>query len=193
MSRLVITFLPSSKSLLISRLQSPSVVILKPRKIKSATVSTVSPSICHEVMGPDAMILVFWMLSFKPTFSLSCFIFIPKKLLFNLEEEVLEIVKIELLFYQRALIDFTSPKERKTASRSCRIFSITVKAFWIFWDTNFSVGCERWFKSVFGWYLKTEEIFFYLRYFCFRLEALLKIFSMTLGCNSKSRLYAIQL
>jgi len=58
LSRLVITFLPRNKRLLISWLQSPSVVILEPKKIKSATVSTVSPSICHEVMGPDAMILV---------------------------------------------------------------------------------------------------------------------------------------
>ena len=57
--RLVTTFLPRSKHLLISWLQSPSAVILEPRKIKSATVSTASPSICHEVMGPDAMILVF--------------------------------------------------------------------------------------------------------------------------------------
>uniref|UniRef100_A0AC11EL88 Uncharacterized protein n=2 Tax=Ovis aries TaxID=9940 RepID=A0AC11EL88_SHEEP len=59
LSRLVITFLPRSKRLLISWLQSPSAVILEPPKIKSATVSTVFPSICHEVMGPDAMILVF--------------------------------------------------------------------------------------------------------------------------------------
>ena len=59
LSRLVITFLPNSMRLLISWLQSPSAVILKPRKIKSDTASTVSPSICHEVMGPDAMILVF--------------------------------------------------------------------------------------------------------------------------------------
>ena len=65
LSRLVITFLLRSKRLLISWLQSWSTVILKPRKIKSATVSTVSPSICHEVMGPDAMILVFWLLSIK--------------------------------------------------------------------------------------------------------------------------------
>ena len=65
LSRLVITFLPRSKCLLISWLQSPSAVILEPRKIKSATVSTVSPSICHEVMGPDAMILVFRALSFS--------------------------------------------------------------------------------------------------------------------------------
>ena len=57
LSRLVITFLPRSKHLLISWLQSPSAVILEPKKIKSDTVSTVSPSICHEVMGPDAMIL----------------------------------------------------------------------------------------------------------------------------------------
>ena len=59
LSTLVITFLPRSKYLLISWLQSPSAVILEPPKIKSATVSTVSPSTCHEVMGPDAMILVF--------------------------------------------------------------------------------------------------------------------------------------
>ena len=65
LSRLVITFLPRSKRLLISWLQSPSAVILQPRKIKS---DTVSPSISHEVMGPDAMIFVFWMLSFKPIF-----------------------------------------------------------------------------------------------------------------------------
>ena len=77
-SRLVVTILPKSKHLLISWLQSPSAVILEPRKIKSATVSTVSPSICHEVMGPEAMILVFWMLSFKPTFSLSSFTFIKR-------------------------------------------------------------------------------------------------------------------
>ena len=59
LSRLVVTFLPRTKCLLISWLQSPSAVILEPRKIKSVTVSIVSPSICHEVMGLDAMILVF--------------------------------------------------------------------------------------------------------------------------------------
>ena len=73
LSRLVITFLPRSKRLVISWLQSPSAVILEPQKINSDTVSTVSPSICHEVMGLDAMILVFWMLSFKPTVSPSSF------------------------------------------------------------------------------------------------------------------------
>ena len=68
LSRLAITFFPRSKCLLISWLQSPSAVILEPKKIKSANLTTVSPSICHEVMGPDAMILVIWMFSFKPTF-----------------------------------------------------------------------------------------------------------------------------
>ena len=58
LSRLVVTFLPRSKRLVISWLQSPSAVILEPKKIKLLTVSIVSPSICHEVMGPDAMILV---------------------------------------------------------------------------------------------------------------------------------------
>ena len=70
LSRPVTTFLSRSKRLLISWLQSPSAVILEPKKIKSDIVSTVSPSISHEVMGPDATILVFWMLSFNPTFSL---------------------------------------------------------------------------------------------------------------------------
>ena len=78
LSRLVITFLPRSKRLLISWLQLLSAVILEPRKIKSDTVSTVSPSISHEVMGSDAMIFVLWMLSFKPTFSLSTFTVIKR-------------------------------------------------------------------------------------------------------------------
>ena len=71
--RFVIALLPRSKHLLISWLQSPSTVILEPKKIKSVIISIVSPSVCHEVMGPDAMIFIFWMLSFKPTFSLSSF------------------------------------------------------------------------------------------------------------------------
>ena len=59
LSRFVIAFLPRSKCHLISWLQSPSTMILEPKKIKSVTVSIVSPSICHEVMGPDAMIFIF--------------------------------------------------------------------------------------------------------------------------------------
>ena len=65
LSRLVITFLPRRKHLLISWLQSLSTVIFQPKKIKSATVSIVSPSICHEVMGLNAMIFIFWMVSKK--------------------------------------------------------------------------------------------------------------------------------
>ena len=75
LSRLVITFLPRNKHLLIIWLRSPSAVILEPPKMKSVTASIVSPSICHEMMGLDAMILVFWMLSFKPTFSTLLFHF----------------------------------------------------------------------------------------------------------------------
>ena len=84
LSRLVIAFLPRNKYLLISGLQSPTAVILEPKKIKSVTVSIVSPSICHEVMGPDAMIFIFWMLSFKPAFSLSSFTFIKGLFSFSL-------------------------------------------------------------------------------------------------------------
>ena len=81
LSRLVVDFLPKSKRLLISWLQSTSAVILEPKIIKSATIS---PSICHEMMGLDAMILVFWMLSFKPTFSLSSFTSTKRLFLFSL-------------------------------------------------------------------------------------------------------------
>ena len=81
LSRLVIAFLPRSKGLLISWLQSASAVILESKKIKSVTVSIVFPSICHEGMGSYAMILVFWMLSFKPTFS---------TLLFHFHQETLK-------------------------------------------------------------------------------------------------------
>ena len=80
LSRLVIAFLPKSKRLLISWLQSPYAVILESKKMKSLTVSIVSPYISHEVMGPDAMVFVFWMLSFKPAFSLCCFTFIKRLL-----------------------------------------------------------------------------------------------------------------
>ena len=67
LSGFVIAFLPRTNRLLILWLQSPSTVILKSKEIKSPTVSTFSPPICHEVMGPDAaMVLVFWMVSFKP-------------------------------------------------------------------------------------------------------------------------------
>ena len=78
LSRLVTIFLPRSKRLLISWLQSPSAMILEFPKIKSLTVSIVSRSICHEVMGPDDMIFIFWMLSFKPAFPLSSFNFMKR-------------------------------------------------------------------------------------------------------------------
>ena len=75
LSRFVIPFLTGSKFLLISWLKSPSTVILEHKKVKSVIVS---PFLFHEVMGPDVMILVFWMLSFKPTFSFSSFTFIKR-------------------------------------------------------------------------------------------------------------------
>ena len=78
LSRLVITLLPRSKCLLISLLLSPSTVILEPKKVCHCLHCF---PICHEVMGPDTMILVFWMLSFKPIFSFSSFTFIKR--LFN--------------------------------------------------------------------------------------------------------------
>ena len=99
LSRLVITFLPRSKHLLISWLQSPSAVVLKPHKMKFVTVSIVSPSICHKVMGRDVIISVFWMLSFKPTFSLSSFTFIKSYF-----TSLLSAIKVVSSAYLRLLI-----------------------------------------------------------------------------------------
>ena len=102
LSRLVITFLPRSKYLLISWLQSPFAVNLEPPKIKSATIS---PSICHEMMGPDAMSLVFWMLNFKPTFSLSYFSFIKR--LFSSSLSAIRVVSsayLRLLIFLLAIL-----------------------------------------------------------------------------------------
>ena len=80
LSCFVIPFLPRSSCLLISRLQSRSAVILEPKRRKSVIISTLSPSICHAVMGPDAMILVFLIFSLKPALSVSSFTLINKLL-----------------------------------------------------------------------------------------------------------------
>ena len=100
LSRFVIDFLPRSKHLLISWLPLPSAVISEPKKIKSITVSIVSPSICHEVIGPDVMILVLWMFSFRQSFSLCSFTFIKK--LFNFSS--LSAIRVVSSAYLRLLI-----------------------------------------------------------------------------------------
>ena len=81
LSRFVIAFLPRNNCLLVLWLQSTSAVTVEPQKMKSVTTSTFSPSICHEVMGPDAMILVFLIFNFNLTFSL--FSFTPTKRFFS--------------------------------------------------------------------------------------------------------------
>ena len=107
LSRLVIV--------LISWLKSPSAVVLEPKKINSVTVSIVYPSICHEVMGPDAMILVFRMLSFKPAFSLSSFILIKRLFSFSLfsSRRVVSSAYLSLLIFLLAVLisacDSSSP------------------------------------------------------------------------------------
>ena len=100
LSKFVIAFLPRSKCLLVSWLQSPSAVILVPKEIKSVTVSIVSPSICYEVMGPDAVIFVFCMLSLKPVFSLSSFTFIRRFFSFS----SLSAIRVVSCAYLRLLI-----------------------------------------------------------------------------------------
>ena len=99
LSRLIITFLQRNKHLLISWLQSPSAVILETKKITSVTVSVISPPTCHEVLGLDTMILVFWMLSFKSSFLLFSFTFIKR-----LFSSSLSAIKVVSTAYLRLLI-----------------------------------------------------------------------------------------
>ena len=159
LSRLVITFLPRSKRLLISWLQSPSVVILDPQKIKSDTVPTVSPSICHEVMELNAMILVFWMLSFKPTFSLSSYTFIQR--LFS--SSSLSAVRVVSSAYLRLLIFFPAILIPTCASSS-QAFLMMYSACKLnkqgdniqLWCTPFPI----WNQSVVSCAVKIERIFY---------------------------------
>ena len=105
LSSLVITFLPKSKHLLISWLQSPSAVILEPPKIKSTTVSTVFPYICYEVMGQDAMILVFWMLSLSQLFHFP--LSLPRKSLLSSSLSAIRVVSsayLRLLTFLPAIL-----------------------------------------------------------------------------------------
>ena len=119
LSRLVITFLPRSKVLLISWLQTSSAVILEPLKINSHCF----PSICHEVMGMDAMILVFWMLSFKPTFSLSSFTFIKR--IFSSSSlsarRVVSSAYLRLLMFPLAIL---IPACASSSAAVCKIYSV---------------------------------------------------------------------
>ena len=109
LSRFVIVFLLGSKCLLISWLQSPSAMILEPKKRKSVTASTFLLSICHEVMGPDAIIFVFFlMLSFKPAFSLSYFVLIHSLASsFSLLSIIVVIVRISDVGISPGSLDFS--------------------------------------------------------------------------------------
>ena len=122
LSRLAIAFLPRSKRLLISWLQSPCAVILEPNKIKSVTVSIVSPSICHKVMGLDVMIFIFWMLSSKLAFSFSSFTFIKR--LFS--SSSLSAMRVVSSAYLRLLIFLSAILIPACASSSlafCKMYS----------------------------------------------------------------------
>ena len=123
LSRLVIAFLPRNTCHLISWLQSSSAVIVEPKKIKSVTVSTVSPSICHEVMGPDVMILVFRMLSFKLKFSLSSFTFIKRLFRFSslFAIKVLSSVYLRLLIF---LLTICIPVCALSSLAFCMMYSV---------------------------------------------------------------------
>ena len=120
LSRMVIAFLPRSKHLLISWLQSPSAVILEPKKIKSVTISIVSPSIYQEVLGPDAMIFIFLMLRFKPTFSLSSFALIKRFFSSSLSAiRVVSSAYLKLLFLLGILI----PAYASSSPAFCMMYS----------------------------------------------------------------------
>ena len=119
LSGLVIAFHPRSKHLLIWWLQSLSGVILEPKKIKSVLVSIVSPSIFHKVMRLDAMIIVYWMLSFKPAFSLSSFIFIFR--LFS--SSLLSAISVVSSAYLRFLIFLPAISQQSDPNAPAQRFS----------------------------------------------------------------------
>ena len=104
LSGFVIAFLPRNKCLLISWLQSPSIVILETKNTKYATVSIFFLSICQEVMGPDAVIRIFWLVSFKPAFSLSSFTFIKR----FFSSSLLSVTNVVSSAYLRLLIFLTA-------------------------------------------------------------------------------------
>ena len=154
LSRLAIAFLPRNKHLLISWPQSPSAVFLESKKIKSVTLSIVSPSICHEVMGPDAMILVFCMLSLKPTFSLSSFTFI-KKLFSSSLLSVISVVSTAylslLIFLPEILIPFVLHPVQHFAWCTLHITVFPIHVFLTcmcyLWKP-FSIACCRHFTYI---------------------------------------------
>ena len=142
LSRFVIAFLPRSKCLLISGLQSLSAVTLEPRKIKSATVSIFSPSISHELMGLDAMIFVFWMLSFKPAFSLSSFTLIKR--LFS--SSSLSALRVVTSAYLRLLIFLPAIFSPVYASSS-QAFHMMSSPWWLM-VKNLPAMQETWVRSL---------------------------------------------
>ena len=117
-------FLPRSKCLLIWWLQSMLAVVLKPKKINSVNVSILSPCICHGVMGPDAMIFVFWMFSFKPAFALSSFTFIRRLI----SSSYLSAIKVVSSAYLRLLI-FLLAILIPACTSSSRAFCIMFSAY----------------------------------------------------------------
>ena len=123
LSRLVMAFLSRSKHLLISWLLSLSAVILKPRNIKPVIVSTFYPPIYHEVMGPDAMISVFWMLSFKPAFSLFSFTFI-KRLFSYSSLSAIRVVSSAHLRYLTFLPTILIPAWASSSLAFCSVYSV---------------------------------------------------------------------
>ena len=143
LSTLVIAFLPS-KHLLILWLQSLSAVILEPKNIKPVTAFIVSPSTCHEVMGPDAMILVFWMVSFKPTFSLSSFTFIKR--LFS--SSLLSAIRVVSSVYLRLLI-FLPEILIPVCASSSLAFCMMYSACKLNWPWHFLIQTSLFFHAQF--------------------------------------------
>ena len=122
LSRFDTAFFPRSKCLLISWLQSPSAVILEPKKIKSVTVSIFSSSIFHEVLGLGAVILVFWMLSFKLAFPLSFFTFI-KRLFSSSSLSAIQVVSSAYLRLLIFLLEILTPAYASSSPAFCTMYS----------------------------------------------------------------------
>ena len=123
LSRFIIAFLSRSKHLLISWLQSPTTLILEPQNLKSLTVSIVSPSIWHEVMGLDARMLISWVLSFKPVISLSSFTFI-KRLFRSSSLSAIRMVSSSYLMLLIFLFGILIPGLASSSLPFCMMYSV---------------------------------------------------------------------
>ena len=165
LSRFVIPFLPRNKH----HLTSPFALLLETTKIKVCHCFHCFPSICHEVMGPDAMILVFWMLSFKPAFSLCCLTFIKRLFSFS-SLSVIRVVSsayLRLYFSWQSWLQLVIQLVLLTAYRLYLIFQRASFLFCCFFPIDFQFSFSLIYTLIFTIFFPSDFRFKLFFFFCF--------------------------